>query len=257
MEEVLWATGFHGAARSLYRVTVGSRRGALVRSMTNFYRTQLIPGCLVFDIGANVGVLSEVFTSVGAVVVAVEPNSDCVRHIQISYGDQKLEVIQAAVGAQNGLAVLNISDDRDDLSSISQEWMRVLEREHGEYKGLWNHQITVPVIALDSLVERYGLPHYIKIDVEGFEEHVLDGLSSQPPLLSFEFNTACPDVTMRCLDKTVFAAQSTFNYTFGDPVRFELVEWVKRDELKTIMGKMEQSETHGDVFVRGYLSGPE
>ncbi len=218
--------------------------------MAGFYRGVLPSGALVFDVGANVGVFSSVFASLGARVVAVEPNSDCVRHIQISYATQKIEVIQAAVGSRNGLAVLNLSDERDDLSSLSQEWIGVMEREHTEYKDLWAKQVTVPLLTLDTLIEHYGVPDFIKIDVEGFEEFVLDGLSAQPPLLSFEFHAASPDVTMRCLDKSVFGPESAFNFAFGDPTRFELAGWVRREELKAILGRLEKRDKYGDVFVK-------
>ena len=252
LEEALWVIGLHGVARSLYRVTVrgGRQRMALYESMVGFYRALLPSGALVFDVGANVGKFAEVFASVGGRVVAVEPNSDCMRHIQICYTGQKVEAIQAAVGPRNGLAVLNLSDERDDISSLSQEFMGVLEREHPEYKGTWAKRVTVPVITLDALIERYGIPDFIKIDVEGFEEFVLDGLSAQPRLLSFEFNAACPDVTVRCLDKSVFSPQSLFNFVLGEPTGFELAGWVQRNELKAILGGLEKRDRHGDVFVR-------
>lgn len=81
MEELLWILGLHAPARSLYSATIG-RQAALARSkMTEFYRGVLRSGDLVFDIGANVGVLSGVFASIGARVIALEPNGDCVRHI--------------------------------------------------------------------------------------------------------------------------------------------------------------------------------
>jgi len=35
--------------------------------------------------------------------------------------------------------------------------------------------------------DEYGLPHFCKIDVEGFEEQALAGLSRPLPVLSFEF----------------------------------------------------------------------
>src|SRR5256885_878214 len=41
-------------------------------------------GALVFDIGANAGAMTRVFASLGARVVAVEPNADCVRHIELT-----------------------------------------------------------------------------------------------------------------------------------------------------------------------------
>jgi FkbM family methyltransferase len=250
VEEILWVTGLHGAARSLYRVTKGRHRTALYHSIVDFYRNLLSPGALVFDVGANVGMLSEVFAALQCRVVALEPNADCVRHIQISYAGAGIETIQAAVGPKNGLAVLNLSDKRDDISSLSQEWIGAIEQKHTEYKGLWSKQVTVPVITLDSLIERYGIPQFIKIDVEGFEEFVLDGLSAQPLLLSFEFNAAYRDAAIRCLDKHLFGEESAFNFTIGDPVRFELSQWVSQKDLKGRISAIDDRDLHGDIFVK-------
>ena len=249
-EEILWAAGLHGIARSLFRATTGRRRTALFHAMQEFYRERLPPGALVFDIGANVGMFSEVFASLGSRVVALEPNADCVRHIQISYPNTGIEVLQSAAGSQNGLAVLNVSDARDDISSLSKDWMRAVEQQHSDYRGLWSKQVTVPVVTLDTLIERYGAPDFIKIDVEGFEEFVLDGLSIQPPLLSFEFNAAYLDAAMRCLNKNLFVGSSVFNFMLGDPVRFELDRWVPVEELKAAISTFEKRDMHGDIFVK-------
>jgi FkbM family methyltransferase len=40
---------------------------------------------------------------------------------------------------------------------------------------------------LDELIGKHGVPVFIKIDVEGFEEAVLQGLSQPVRALSFEF----------------------------------------------------------------------
>jgi FkbM family methyltransferase len=204
----------------------------------------------VFDIGANVGMLAETFASLGARVVALEPNRDCLRHIEISYGNSRIETIQAVAGPKNGLAVLNVSDERDDISSVSEDWIAAIKSQHSEYKNLWSRRLTVPMLTLDTLVEQYGTPYFIKIDVEGFEESVLDGLSSQPPLLSFEFNLAYYEATLRCLHKPVFSPESKFNYAFGDPTDFELPSWVSRLELEGILGAMPRGDKHGDIFVQ-------
>jgi hypothetical protein len=96
---------------------------------------------------------------------------------------------------------------------------------------MWKRELTVPMITLDVMIQRYDFPFYIKIDVEGYEEEVLNGLSRCPPLLSFEFNTLFLDACLRALDNTIFD-DATFNYTLIDPVKFELQEWVGRNELK-------------------------
>src|ERR1700752_1975766 len=97
MEELLWVAGLHRPARSLYSVTWG-RKAALARAkMAEFYRSIIRPGDLVIDVGANVGVLSSVFARLGGRVIAVEPNADCVRHIELSHSDKRIEVLQAAI----------------------------------------------------------------------------------------------------------------------------------------------------------------
>ena len=169
--------------------------------------------------------------------------------------DQALiETLQVAAGPRNGLATISLSDKIDPISSMSDDWMVSIQRVHPDYAGQWSRRVTVPVVTLDTVIEHFGVPYFIKIDVEGFEEKVLDGLSTQPALLSFEFNTAFLEATFRCLDYKLFCDDSLFNFAFGDPSAFALSQWVGRDELKRILKAMEQAtgaaERQGDIFVR-------
>jgi len=254
MEELLWVSGLHAPARALYAATLGRQARLARNQMREFYERVLQPGALVFDIGANVGVVSAVFASLGARVVALEPNADCVRHIQLSYGDKQIEVIQAAVGAKNGLAVLNVSDERDVRSSVSDDWIKTMEEQDESYHGIWSRQNAVPLVTLDTLIEHFGMPQFIKIDVEGFEEKVLSGLSSQPPLISFEFTAAFLAPAMRCLEKEVIRDGSTFNFAYnadwGYPARFEREAWLEKKDLKRALSDIEGSDFQGDVFVK-------
>jgi FkbM family methyltransferase len=250
LEELLWITGTHRLARSLYNATAGRRASRLHGLMRKFYGVLLPRDALVFDIGANVGSYSAIFSSLGAKVVALEPNADCLRHIQLSYADARIEAIQAVAGPQDGLATLSLSDERDDISSLSKDWIAAIQREHDDYRGLWSKEVTVPMLKLDTLIGRYGVPYFIKIDVEGFEEQVLDGLSTQPSLLSFEFNTAYLDATLRCLEKELFISKSLFNFAMGDPVSLELATWVTREQFAQTLGAMGKGDRYGDIFVK-------
>jgi FkbM family methyltransferase len=217
--------------------------------MRAFYSSLLLKGAVVFDIGANVGTMTSIFASLGAKVVAVEPNPDCARHIELATSRDVVEVLQAAVGERNGLAELEVSDRKDKMSSLSREWRDAVSKGNRNYVGMWNRKVTVPMITLDSLVQLYKLPFYIKIDVEGYEEEVLKGLSKCPPLLSFEFNRMFLEPAVRALDNNIFDGAS-FNYTLIDPVKFELRNWVDREELKkTILGS-KYAPGLGDIFVR-------
>jgi FkbM family methyltransferase len=236
----------------LWELLRGLNAAQQTRRMKEFYASLLPKGALVFDIGANVGTMTQVFASLGARVVAVEPNSDCARHIERITPRQTVEVLHSAVGATDGLAKLKVSDRKDKMSSLSSEWCEAVSRQNPEYAGMWKRELTVPTTTLDLLIARYGMPFYIKIDVEGYEAEVLCGLSSLPPLLSFEFNKVFLEPVLKALDKPIFDGAS-FNLTLVDPVKFELSDWIGRDELKTLLGERIDLGL-GDIFVRNCSS---
>lgn len=254
LEELLWIAGLHGPMRSIYAATVGRQAATAQARMAEFYRKLLPPNALVFDVGANMGVFSAAFASVGARVVALEPNSDCVRHIQLSFSEMDVQVIQAAAGTRDGLAVLNVSDAWDVTSSMSTEWMLAIQERDERYRGNWSRKSVVPMLTLDTLVEQFGVPDFVKIDVEGFEEEVLKGLSTQPRLLSFEFHSAFLPAALRCLESSLFSEESTFNLVsnppWGYPEHFDSEAWLTRDEVRKRLAGPTLIDNQGDIFVR-------
>lgn len=248
IEELLWVLGLSRATAPVWEWLRGGRAVAKSRMMREFYASLLPKGALVFDIGANVGTMTRVFATLGAKVVAVEPNMDCVRHIELT-SSREVEVLQAAVGETNGVAVLKVSDRKDKMSSLSAEWREAVTKENRDYEGMWKREVTVPMVTLDSLIGRYGTPAYIKVDVEGYEEQALKGLSKCPALLSFEFNRVFLEPALRALENPIFAG-AEFNYTLVDPVKLELQEWVGREELKEKILGLGDGEGLGDVFAR-------
>src|SRR6266481_9284314 len=68
----------------------------------HFYRQFIQPGDLVFDVGANIGGKTAAFLSLGARVVAVEPNPVCAHRLReanrnaISKGKLCLETVAVA-----------------------------------------------------------------------------------------------------------------------------------------------------------------
>jgi hypothetical protein len=136
-----------------------------------------------------------------------------------------------------------MSDIHDDASTISDQ-----ASNNPHLSGA--RSLTVPVITLDCLIAHYGVPDYIKLDVEGYEANVLDGLSTQPSLLSFEFHHLYADRASVCLDKPVFCEGSLFNVSDESGTGFERSKWVSRDEMKTIVKGIAAQKTYRDIYVR-------
>jgi hypothetical protein len=127
-----------------------------------------------------------------------------------------------------------------------------------EHKIGSNHQInykkkiSVDVSTLDSMVQKYGVPDFCKIDTEGFEEQVLSGLTRKIGILSFEFTfPVFYNETIRILTHLNELGYSEFNISFAEMLNFE-ESWFTADE---IFQKLKQYETcervaYGDIYVK-------
>lgn len=248
-EHVLDELGLFRPARTLYGLTAGRKAKRQREAKRNFFSQLLAAGDLVFDVGANLGSYAEIFASLGARVIALEPNPDCVSHIRRSYPSNLIDVVGTAVGCSVGVAKIRLAK-RSDMSSMSPDWIRSIQDAQRIDDSVWAREISVPIITLDSLIDRYGMPRFIKIDVEGFEESVLNGLSEQPPILSFEFNTNFIDAAIRCLKSVGSGDDRSFNFVIGEPIKFELDKWVDPNQLCAELLALEKNVGYGDIFVK-------
>src|SRR5260221_39751 len=82
--ELLWIIGLSRVTAPMWEMLRGGRAIRQSRRMQEFYSSLLPDGALVFDVGANVGTMTRVFSSLGARILAVEPNPDCVRRIELT-----------------------------------------------------------------------------------------------------------------------------------------------------------------------------
>jgi FkbM family methyltransferase len=163
----------------------------------------VVRGGLVFDLGANDGDLTEMFLELGCEVVAVEPTPALAELIRRRF---RIPVEACAIGAEEGEATLALGRDGAH-SSIAGAWIAKTDR--------WAGSVTVPVRTLDSLIDQYGVPAFVKIDVEGGEPQVLAGLS-QPVNLSFEFLSDLPDATASCVARLAELGEYVFQIELDD-----------------------------------------
>jgi FkbM family methyltransferase len=171
---------------ALIRLRNALRRAGVLRTIqiSPFYRlinqgyesrfdqammNSLEPGMRVFDIGANVGYYTEKFADrVGpsGSVHAFEPVPASASVIKgLVAAKPWIEVHQCAVADQPGELVMAI-----DASSTSPNNKIVLSGAADSGDSL-----SVPVVTIDQMAKTAGVPDAIKIDVEGYEWHVIRG----------------------------------------------------------------------------------
>jgi FkbM family methyltransferase len=225
----------------------------LLSKERKFYKSFISPGDLVFDIGANVGQKTHVFLSLGAKVIAAEPNPSCAEKIREKFQSHirngNLIVECLAVGKESGEIQLQTFEGHSDISSGSLDFIR-----HAESAGLVpTRVIMVPVITADDLIQKHGAPDFVKIDVEGMDFDVLAGLSRAPKALSFEYNMrdSLWEAAEKCFNQVERLGLSSFNFTeFAKPMLL-MNEWMDGESVQIEIKRRFRGTNHwGDLIAK-------
>ncbi len=143
-----------------------------------------MPG-LIYDLGMNNGDDTDFYLKRGFEVVAVEANPELCRLAEARFSEAiaagKLTIIKAAIGDHDGEVTFHVNLDNHHWSSTDINWAG---RDESSCKA-----ITVDCVSLASLYARHGVPHFMKIDVEGADMMVLEQVvagSALPDFVSIE-----------------------------------------------------------------------
>ena len=185
------------------------------------YARYVRPGDLVFDVGANVGQRTGWFLTLGCRVVAVEPQQD-----QLEHCDPNAVRVNAAVGARAGRETFYVCQSSNYLSTLSADYVQKVYEQPGIGGNIYTNT-ECDVVTMDGLIERYGLPVFAKIDVEGGELGVLQGLSQPLRALSFEVHAFDAAKTEACLGR--LAELGDYVYTYSPLETFALQPWPPRE----------------------------
>jgi FkbM family methyltransferase len=218
-------------------------------AMDRLHRQFVKRGDLVFDIGAHVGDRVASFRRIGAKVLAVEPQPALAKTLRIIYSaNRSIEVAETAVGREVGDVRLMINVDNPTVSTASSAFVHAARDADGWREQQWDKSIHVPMTTLDVLIAEHGRPAFIKIDVEGFEEEALMGLTQPVDALSFEFTTIQREVGRACIERCTALGFPHFNAALGESQ--ELGQWRTADEIKRWLDGLPHEANSGDVYAR-------
>ena len=161
---------------------------------------------LIFDIGANAGNFSNRYIE-KCRIIAVEPNPFLLEKLTQKFLNHDIIIEQCAISYKNNEIDFYICPD-DQMSSCNKNWLTTLRYKNCGIKEV----IKVKSITIDSLIEKYGDPFHIKIDVEGYEYEAVSGLSKKSGSIQFEYiKENFNDLTIPTLLKLNEIGYSKFN----------------------------------------------
>lgn len=135
---------------------------------------------LIYDVGLHKGEDSAFYLKLGFKVLGIEANPELVQHCQARFRNQiasgQLRIVEGAIAPEfEGPAITFYRSSDSVLSTINKK-----RAEHSERLGHKSECIVVPRIDAVDIYRSFGVPYFLKVDVEGADQLILDGLKRQP-----------------------------------------------------------------------------
>jgi FkbM family methyltransferase len=131
---------------------------------------------LIYDVGMHNGDDSAFYLHQGFRVIAIEADPQlavlAARRFSKEVKSGRLKILNVGVAELEGTATFWICDNLSVRSSLQEN---MASRDGEKY-----HSIKIQTRRFSEILERYGIPYYLKIDIEGSDYLCLLGLSGRP-----------------------------------------------------------------------------
>jgi FkbM family methyltransferase len=175
----------------------------------------------IYDIGANHGNFTKVNMDIykDAKFILVEANPYlCDKLNNIFSLNNNVTILNRCLHSHDDVDIeFYINNDQDTISTASRKWI-----EECRFKNKFNNvsNIKVKSISIESLINMYGESDHIKIDVEGYEHVVMQGIKKYHGLLSFEWEEEMKEEIRQSLSKLDSIGYKYFCLTYNDTYSF-------------------------------------
>lgn len=153
---------------------------------------------LVFDVGFHRGEDSRFYLRKGFRVVAFEANPALIQSAHKAFPDQiksgQLRIVEGAITDDRSVSELEfyVFDKKTEFGTTSPYWA-----ERNDKLGFSGRKLNVRAVNFAECLERFGVPYYCKIDIEGADRICLRELTKQstrPRFVSIESDKSSLDM---------------------------------------------------------------
>ncbi len=154
---------------------------------------------LIFDVGLHVGEDTDFYLRKGFRVIAFEANPDlcerCRQRFAREIESGQLTMIEGAIqpnpASGDGMVRFYVNEKNSIWGTVLEDWS-----DRNSRLGTTSTVMEVPAVDFSGVIRKHGIPHYMKIDIEGCDMVCIDALKEfqlRPDFISIES------------DKTAFA----------------------------------------------------
>jgi FkbM family methyltransferase len=149
---------------------------------------------LVFDVGMHRGEDTEYYLRRGFRVVGVEANPDLVlflcERFESAIRSGQLHIVGKAIASKKGTA-------RFAINEVLTVWSTLVEgfAQRNVNQGAPSRYVEVDCVTFQSVLETYGVPYYLKVDIEGSDLLCIEALryfKQRPRYISVESRATSP-----------------------------------------------------------------
>ena len=152
---------------------------------------------LVYDIGLHDGGDTRQYLREGCHVIAVDANPTmcdaATAEFQRYIDSKRLTILNCGLAERAGKLEFWVCDDNTEWSSF--------DPIRASRNGTKHHSVQVDCVPMRDIIVRFGVPDYMKIDIEGNDRYCVDGLTkdTSPKYISVEMSHAEGDRQIRSL----------------------------------------------------------
>src|SRR5262249_25717269 len=158
---------------------------------------------LIYDVGMHDGTDTDFYLKKGFRVVAIESNQELVAAARWLFADAfascRLTVLNVAISDRDGVATFYRSPEHQGLT-FSPTVLSTTDGEIADYYsrrfGAHFETIEVESSRFETILQQYGVPYYLKVDIEGADVlcvRALEHFSPRPRYLSIELPLLYPE----------------------------------------------------------------